>query len=89
MQQAAQTRPSSQESLKQIIIRRVNEFRLIAQDNVLMVGLLIVSIFVFLFIILPLLEVIVQGFFVPDIGTNPEEAGNFSLEYFADRKSVV
>jgi len=25
----------------------------------------------------------VQGFFVPNIGTNPEEAGNFSLEYFA------
>jgi len=48
-----------------------------------MVGLLIVSIFVFLFIILPLLEVIVQGFFVQDIGTNPETAGDFSLEYFA------
>jgi len=83
MQQAAQIRPSSQDSLKQIIIRRVNEFRLIAQDNILMVGLLVVSIFVFLFIILPLLRVIVQGFFVQNIGTNPEDAGNFSLEYFA------
>lgn len=67
---------------RQNLIRRINEFRLIAQDNILMVGLLIVSIFIFLFIILPLLRVIVQGFFVPDIGTNPEEAGRFSLEYF-------
>ena len=48
-----------------------------------MTGLLIVSIFVFLFIILPLFQVIVQGFFVPNIGTNPDEAGKFSLEYFA------
>ena len=82
MQQAAQIRPPSQDGLKQSITRRINEFRLIAQDNILMVGLLIVSVFVFLFIILPLLRVIVQGFFVPDIGTNPEEAGQFSLEYF-------
>ena len=82
MQQAAQIRSPSQDSLKQNIARRISEFRLIAQDNILMVGLLIISMFVFLFIILPLLEVIVQGFFVPDIGTNPEEAGRFSLEYF-------
>ncbi|MFQ5576866.1 MAG: ABC transporter permease, partial [Anaerolineae bacterium] len=70
-------------SLKQNLARRVREFRLIAQDNILMVGLLIISIFIFLFIILPLLRVIAQGFFVPFIGTNPEEAGAFSLEYFA------
>ncbi len=44
-------------------------------------GLLIVTIFVYLFIILPLLRVIVQGFFVPDFGNNPD-AGQFSLEYF-------
>ncbi len=48
-----------------------------------MVGLLIVSLFVFLFILLPLMRVIGQGFFVPDIGTNPEQAGQFSLEYFS------
>jgi len=83
MQQAAQIRAPAPTSLKQNIIRRVGEFRLIARDNVLTVGLFAVSIFVFLFIILPLLRVIVQGFFVPDIGTNPEIAGNFSLEYFA------
>ena len=84
MQQAAQIRTASasQNSLKQRIIRRLNEFKLIAQDNILTVGLLTVSIFVFLFIILPLLRVIIQGFFVADIGTNPEEAGAFSLEYF-------
>ena len=64
------------------IIRRINEFKLIAQDNMLMVGLLIVSIFVILFILLPLFRVIIQGFFIADIGTNPEEAGQFSLEYF-------
>jgi iron(III) transport system permease protein len=83
MQQAAQIRAPARSSLKQNIIRRVGEFRLIARDNVLTVGLFAVSIFVFLFIILPLLRVVIQGFFVPDIGTNPEIAGNFSLEYFA------
>lgn len=82
MQQAAQVRPAVQSSLKQNIIRRINEFRLIAQDNVLTIGLLIVAVFVFLFIILPLLQVIVQGFFAPASGTNPEAAGQFSLEYF-------
>ena len=77
MQQAAQLRSgSSQISLKQNIVRRIGEFRLIAQDNMLMVGLLIVTIFVFLFIILPLLRVIVQGFFDP-------ATDEFSLEYFA------
>lgn len=47
-----------------------------------MVGLLIVTIFVFLFIILPLVRVIIQGFFVPEVGVNSENAGAFSLEYF-------
>lgn len=69
-------------SLREDIIRRINEFRLIAQDNVLMTGLLFTSLFVFLFVILPLLRVVVQGFFVPDTGTGPD-AGSFSLEYFA------
>ncbi len=77
------TQPATSRTFWQEIARRVNEFRLLAQDNILMTGLLIVSIFVFLFIILPLFEVIVQGFFVPNIGTNPDEAGKFSLEYFA------
>jgi iron(III) transport system permease protein len=83
MPQTAQIRPPSPENLRQNVIRRINEFRLIAQDNVLTVGLLVVAIFVFLFIVLPLLRVIWQGFFVPDLGTNPAEAGNFSFEYFA------
>jgi iron(III) transport system permease protein len=82
MQQAAQIRPPSQDGLKQKLVRRVNEFRLIAKDNILMVGLLVVTIFVFLFIVLPLIQVIGQGFFVADFGNNPETAGNFSLEYF-------
>lgn len=47
-----------------------------------MVGLLVTSIFVFLFVILPLLRVVAQGFFVPRLGNNPD-AGQFSLEYFA------
>ena len=76
MQQAAQLRSgSSQISLRQNIARRLAEFRMIAQDNILMVGLLIVTIFVLLFIILPLVRVIVQGFFDP-------ATGEFSLEYF-------
>ncbi|RME69952.1 MAG: iron ABC transporter permease, partial [Chloroflexi bacterium] len=74
--------PRPRRSLADELVRRVNEFRLISRDHILMTGLLIVAIFVFLFILLPLLRVIVQGFFVPYIGTNPEEAGKFSLEYF-------
>jgi iron(III) transport system permease protein len=81
MNQEKDRRPESGR-LKQNIVRRINEFRLIAQDNILMVGLLFISVFVFLFILLPLFRVIGQGFFVPYIGTNPEEAGRFSLEYF-------
>ncbi len=73
---------SQDDSLIQNLRRRINEFRLIAQDHVLMTGLLVTSIFVFLFVILPLLEVVVQGFFVPTLGNNPD-AGRFSLEYFA------
>ncbi len=69
-------------NLKQNITRRLKEFQLIGQDNILSVGLLFISIFVFLFIILPLLSVVVQGFFVPNLGNNPD-AGQFSLEYFA------
>lgn len=47
-----------------------------------MAGLLITTIFVFLFVILPLLQVMVQGFVVPNTGKNPE-AGAINLEYFA------
>lgn len=83
MQKTAPLKPAAvaRSSLREDIIRRINEFRLIAQDNVLMTGLLFTSLFVFLFVILPLLRVVVQGFFVPDISTEPN-AGSFSLEYF-------
>lgn len=81
MQQIGQARPHKKEGFGQGLIRRLNEFKLIGQDHVLAVGLLIVSIFVYLFIILPLIRVIGQGFFVPDYGNAPD-AGNFSLEYF-------
>ncbi len=64
MQQAGQIRQAQKATFKQNITRRINEFRLIAQDNVLMVGLLIASIFIFLFIILPIARVIIQGFFL-------------------------
>ncbi len=49
--------------------------RLIGQDPVLAVGLIAVSAFVFLFVALPLLRVIYQGFFDP-------VTGEFSLKYF-------
>ncbi|MFN8454998.1 MAG: iron ABC transporter permease [Anaerolineae bacterium] len=68
---------AARSSLQENIIRRVNEFRLIAQDNVLMAGLLVTSLFVLLFVLLPLVQVIIQGFF------NNAQAGAFSLEYFA------
>jgi iron(III) transport system permease protein len=72
-------RHATRSSFQENITRRINEFRLIAQDNILMAGLLVTSLFVFLFVLLPLLRVIVQGFSVPNTGAN---AGAFSLEYF-------
>ncbi|MEA3335148.1 MAG: iron ABC transporter permease [Chloroflexota bacterium] len=59
------------ESLKQ----RYREIQQIGRDPVLMVGLLISTAFVFLFIVWPLLRVVVQGFF--EFGTT-----RVSLEYF-------
>jgi iron(III) transport system permease protein len=85
MQQTTQlsTPTPARTETRQGLIRRLNEFKLIAQDNILMVGLLVVAIFILLFIVLPLVRVIIQGFFVPELGADPEVAGTFSLEYFA------
>ena len=83
MQQAGQLRQAQKASLKQNITRRINEYRLIAQDNVLTVGLLIACIFIFLFIILPLSRVIIQGFFLqlpPDEAAPPFNL--FDLNYY-------
>jgi len=55
--------------------RRWQEVRLIGQDSVLAVGLIAVTAFVFLFVALPLLHVIYQGF------VNPV-TGEFSVAYF-------
>jgi iron(III) transport system permease protein len=57
------------------LTRRVREFRLIARDPALLVGLLAVGVFIFAFIVWPLVRVIVQGFFTPQ--------GAFSLQYFS------
>jgi iron(III) transport system permease protein len=63
----------------QAFVRRYREFRLIAQDPVLLVGLLITGAFMFAFILWPLARVIYQGFFVA--AGQPGE-GQISLEYF-------
>lgn len=63
--------PQSQSSF----VRRVREFRLIARDPALLVGLLVAGAFIFTFVLWPLVRVIVQGFFTPE--------GEFSLKYFA------
>jgi len=55
--------------------RRWQEIRLIGQDPVLGLGLLLVGVFVFLFIAWPLLRVIWQGFI-------DQETGAFSTRYF-------
>ncbi|MCB0047154.1 MAG: iron ABC transporter permease [Caldilineaceae bacterium] len=55
--------------------QRWQELRLIGQDPVLGVGLILVGSFVFLFVALPLIRVVWQGFFTPDTGA-------LSLEYF-------
>lgn len=57
------------------LVRRVREFRLLARDPVLLVGVLAAGAFILTFILLPLVRVIVQGFYAPD--------GSFSLEFFA------
>ncbi len=61
------------------LVRRYREFKLIARDPVLLIGLLITGGFMLAFIIFPLVRVIWQGFFVG--GGQPNE-GQFSLEYF-------
>lgn len=66
---------SSARATNAALARRVREFRLIARDPALLVGLLAVGAFIFAFIVWPLLRVIVQGFFTPE--------GEFSLQYFA------
>ncbi len=55
--------------------RRWQEFKLIGQDPVLAVGLIGVATFVFLFVALPLLRVIWDGFFDP-------VTGELSFKYF-------
>jgi iron(III) transport system permease protein len=71
----ATTRSSPLDSL----VRRYREFKLIARDPVLLVGLLVIGAFILAFIVWPLARVIYQGFFVP---AGEENAGAFSLEYF-------
>jgi iron(III) transport system permease protein len=56
------------------LVRRYREFRLIAQDPVLLIGLLITGIFMFAFVLFPLARVIYQGFFTLE--------GQPSLKYF-------
>jgi iron(III) transport system permease protein len=63
-------------SSRTTVWRRWQEIRLIGQDPILAVGLIAVTIFVLLFIALPLIEVIWQGFFDPTTGA-------VSLKYFA------
>lgn len=66
-----QSAASSQSSLA----RRIREFRLIARDPALLVGLLVAGAFILIFVLWPLVRVIVQGFFTSE--------GEFSLKYFA------
>ncbi len=61
------------------LVRRYREFKLIARDPVLLVGLLITGAFMFTFIVWPLARVIWQGFFA---GAGKPNEGAFSLEYF-------
>ncbi len=56
------------------LVRRYREFRLIARDPVLLVGLLITGAFIFAFIVWPLVRVVYQGFFTME--------GEPSLKFF-------
>jgi len=62
------------------LVRRYRELRLIAQDPVLLIGLIITGVFMLAFVIWPLARVIVQGFFIADGKPN---AGAFNLDQFA------
>jgi len=61
------------------LTRRYREFRLIAQDPVLSIGLIVTGVFMFAFVVWPLLRVIVQGFFIAD---SKPDAGAFNLDQF-------
>lgn len=65
---------ATRSSLFQSLVRRYHEFRLIAQDPILLAGLLITGAFMFAFVIFPLARVIYQGFFTLE--------GEPSLIYF-------
>ena len=56
--------------------RRADEIRMIMQDPMLAMGLMGVVLFVFIFVVYPLLKVIWQGFFDP-------QTGEFNVQYFA------
>ncbi len=71
---AARTSPFSS------LVRRYRELRLIAQDPVLLIGLIITGVFMLAFVIWPLARVIVQGFFIAEGKPN---AGAFNLDQFA------
>ena len=60
---------------RSILWRRWQEIRLIGQDPVLAMGLMLVGLFVFVFVAWPLLRVAWQGFFDP-------VTGDFSVKYF-------
>ena len=62
------------------LVRRYRELRLIAQDPVLLIGLIITGAFMLAFVIWPLARVIVQGFFIPE---GKPDAGAFNLDQFA------
>jgi iron(III) transport system permease protein len=66
-------------SLFDSLVRRYREFKLIARDPVLLIGLLITGAFILTFIVWPLVRVIWQGFFV---GAGKPNAGAFNIDYF-------
>lgn len=70
---------ASRSSPFESLVRRYREYRLIAQDQVLLIGLLVTGVFMLAFVIWPLLRVIVQGFFIAD---SKPDAGSFNLDQF-------
>ena len=68
---------ATRSSLSDSLVRRFRELRLIAQDPVLLIGLIITGAFMLAFVIWPLARVIVQGFFIAD---GKPSAGTFNLD---------
>jgi iron(III) transport system permease protein len=63
------------QSLRDNLTHRYREFALIARDPMLLVGLLVAGLFIFVFVLFPIVRVVIRAFF--------DRGGDLDLTYFA------